>query len=389
MKKFDGFDYVLVDERLSDDEKMVRDSVRSFIEEEAMPKFMEHYEKGTFPKELIQPLAELGVFGANIQGYECAGLNNVAYGLMMQELERGDSGLRSFASVQSGLVMYPIYAFGDEEQKSKWLPELAKGKVIGCFGLTEADFGSNPSGMLTTARLDGNEYVLNGSKMWITNGVTSGVSIVWAKLDGEVNGFIVERDRKGFDAKSVKYKLSMRASDTAELVLDGVRIPKANRLPKADSLKAALMCLTQARYGIAWGVLGAAMACIHEALEYSKARIMFDKPIAGYQLTQKKLADMATELTLAQLLCLQLGRLKDENRLRPAHVSMAKRNNVRKALEIARTARTILGANGISGEYQSMRHMCNLETVDTYEGTYEIHTLVIGDELTGIPAYQG
>jgi len=389
MKKFSGFDYVMVDSRLSDDEKMVRDTIRGFIEEEALPKFMEHYENGTFPSELVQPLAELGVFGSTIHGYECAGLNNVAYGLIMQELERCDSGLRSFASVQSGLVMYPIYAFGDDEQKNKWLPALAKGKAIGCFGLTEADFGSNPGGMRTTARLDGNEYVLNGSKMWITNGVQCAVSIVWAKLDGEVNGFIVERDRKGFDAKPVKYKLSMRASDTAELVLDEVRIPKANRLPKADSLKAALMCLTQARYGIAWGVLGAGMACMHEALEYSKDRIMFSKPIAGYQLTQKKLADMATELTLAQLLCIQLGRLKDENKLRPAHVSMAKRNNVRKALEIARTARTILGANGISGEYQSMRHMCNLETVDTYEGTYEIHTLVIGDELTGIPAYQG
>ncbi len=389
MKKFDGFDFVLVDERLSDDEKMVRDSVRSFIEVEAMPKFMEHYENGTFPKELIAPLAELGVFGANIHGYECAGLNNVAYGLMMQELERGDSGLRSFASVQSGLVMYPIYAFGDEEQKNKWLPMLAKGKVIGCFGLTEADYGSNPGGMITTARLDGNEYVLNGSKMWITNGVTSGVAVVWAKLDGEINGFIVERDRKGFDAKPVKYKLSMRASDTAELVIDGVRIPKENRLPKAKGLKAALMCLTQARYGIAWGALGSGMACLHEAIEYSKDRIMFNKPIAGYQLTQKKLADMATDLTLAQLLCLQLGRLKDENRLTPAMVSMAKRNNVRKALEIARTARTILGANGISGEYQCMRHSCNLESVDTYEGTYEIHTLVVGDELTGIPAYQG
>jgi glutaryl-CoA dehydrogenase len=389
MKKFDGFDYILVDSRLSDDEKMVRESVRSFIEAEALPKFMEHYEKGTFPTELVAPLAELGVFGSTIHGYECAGLNNVAYGLIMQELERCDSGLRSFASVQSGLVMYPIYAFGDDEQKNKWLPALAKGKAIGCFGLTEADFGSNPGGMRTTARLDGNEYVLHGSKMWITNGVQSNVAIVWAKLDGEVNGFIVERERKGFDAKPVKYKLSMRASDTAELVLDEVRIPKANRLPKADSLKAALMCLTQARYGIAWGVLGAGMACMHEALEYSKDRIMFQKPIAGYQLTQKKLADMATELTLAQLLCIQLGRLKDENKLKPAHVSMAKRNNVRKALEIARTARTILGANGISGEYQSMRHMCNLETVDTYEGTYEIHTLVIGDELTGIPAYQG
>jgi glutaryl-CoA dehydrogenase len=389
MKKFDGFDFVLVDGRLSEDEKMVRNTIRSFIEEEALPKFMEHYEKGTFPSELVQPLAELGVFGATIQGYECAGLNNVAYGLMMQELERCDSGLRSFASVQSGLVMYPIYAFGDEEQKNKWLPALAKGKAIGCFGLTEADFGSNPGGMRTTARLDGNEYVLHGSKMWITNGVQSNVAVVWAKLDGEVTGFIVERERKGFDAKPVKYKLSMRASDTAELVLDEVRIPKANRLPKADSLKAALMCLTQARYGIAWGVLGAAMACFHEALEYSKDRVMFKKPIAGYQLTQKKLADMATELTLAQLLCLQLGRLKDEGKLKPAHVSMAKRNNVRKALEIAREARTILGANGISGEYQWMRHMCNLETVDTYEGTYEIHTLVLGDELTGIPAYQG
>ena len=389
MKKFAGFDFVLVDERLSDDEKMVRDTVRSFIEDEALSKFTEHYENGTFPRELIEPLAQLGVFGATIQGYECAGLNNVAYGLMMQELERCDSGLRSFASVQSGLVMYPIYAFGDEEQKSKWLPALAKGKVIGCFGLTEADFGSNPGGMRTTARLDGNEYVIHGSKMWITNGVTSGVAIVWAKLDGEVTGFLVERDRKGFDAKPVKYKLSMRASDTAELVLDEVRIPKANRLPKAAGLKTALMCLNQARYGIAWGVLGAAMACFHEALEYSKDRVMFTRPIAGYQLTQKKLADMATELTLAQLLCLQLGRLKDENKLKPAHVSMAKRNNVRKALEIARTARTILGANGISGEYQSMRHMCNLETVDTYEGTYEIHTLVVGDELTGIPAYMG
>lgn len=389
MKKFNGFDFVVIDERLSEDEKMVRNTIRSFIEEEALPKFMEHYENGTFPSELVKPLAELGVFGATIHGYECAGLNNVAYGLMMQELERCDSGLRSFASVQSGLVMYPIYAFGDEEQKNKWLPALAKGKAIGCFGLTEADFGSNPGGMRTTARLDGNEYVLHGSKMWITNGVQSHVAIVWAKLDGEINGFIVERERKGFDARPVKYKLSMRASDTAELVLDDVRIPKSNRLPKADSLKAALMCLTQARYGIAWGVLGAAMACFHEALEYSKDRIMFAKPIAGYQLTQKKLADMATELTLAQLLCLQLGRLKDENRLKPAMVSMAKRNNVRKALEIARTARTILGANGISGEYQSMRHMCNLETVDTYEGTYEIHTLVLGDELTGIPAYQG
>jgi glutaryl-CoA dehydrogenase len=389
MKKFDGFDYVMQDLRLSDDEKMVRDTVREFIEDRAMPVFLENYEKGTFPVELVKPLAELGVFGSTIKGYGCAGLNNVAYGLMMQELERGDSGLRSFASVQSALVMYPFDAFGDEEQKSKWLPALAKGDVIGCFGLTEADYGSNPGGIITTAIKDGNDYVLNGSKMWITNGVTSGVAIVWAKLDGEVNGFIVERERKGFQALPVKYKLSMRASDTAELVIDEVRIPKANRLPGAVGLKAALMCLNQARYGIAWGAIGAAMACFHEALEYSKDRIMFSRPIAGYQLTQKKLADMATEIALAQLLCLQLGRLKDEDKLKFSQVSMAKRNNVRKALEIARSARTILGANGISGEYQSMRHACNLESVDTYEGTYEIHTLIVGHELTGIPAYEG
>ncbi len=388
MKRFAGFDFAAIDARLSDDEKMVRDTVRSFVEQAALPKFMEHYEKGTFPAELVKPMAELGVFGATLHGYECAGLNNVAYGLMMQELERCDSGLRSFASVQSALVMYPIYTFGSEEQKSRWLPALAKGNVIGCFGLTEADFGSNPSGMRTTAVADGDEYVLHGSKMWITNGVNSGVAVVWAKLDGEITGFLVERERKGFEARPVKYKLSMRASDTAELILDEVRIPKGNRLPEANGLKCALMCLNQARYGIAWGVIGAAMACFHEALEYSKDRIMFSKPIAGYQLTQKKLADMATEIALQQLLCLQLGRLKDEGKLKFSQVSMAKRNNVRKALEIARSARSILGANGISGEYQSMRHMCNLETVDTYEGTYEIHTLIVGHELTGIPAYE-
>ena len=388
MKRFDGFDFVMVDSLLSDDEKMVRDTVRSFIEEEALPKFMEHYEKGTFPAELVKPLGALGVFGSTIQGYGCAGLNNVAYGLMMQELERCDSGLRSFASVQSALVMFPVHAFGSEEQRTLWLPRLASGEIIGCFGLTEADFGSNPGGMLTTAVADGNEYVLNGSKMWITNGTNAGMAIVWAKLDGEVTGFIVEADRKGFQANSIKYKLSMRASDTAELVLDGVRIPQENRLPEANGLKAALMCLNQARYGIAWGVIGAAMACFHEALEYSKDRVMFSRPIAGFQLTQKKLTDMATEISLMQLMMVQLGRLKDDGKLKFPHVSMAKRNNVRKSLEIARTARTILGANGISGEYQSMRHMCNLETVDTYEGTYEIHTLIVGDALTGIPAYE-
>jgi glutaryl-CoA dehydrogenase len=388
MKRFDGFDFVMADSLLSDDEKMVRDTIRAFIEEEAMPKFTEHFEKGTFPLELVKPLGELGVLGPTIQGYGCAGLNNVAYGLIMQELERGDSGLRSFGSVQSSLVMYPVHAFGSEEQRTKWLPKLAKGEIIGCFGLTEADFGSNPAGMLTTAVADGNDYVLNGSKMWITNGVNAGVAIVWAKLDGEVAGFIVEVDRKGFQANQIKHKLSMRASDTAELVLDGVRIPRSNRLPEANGLKTALMCLNQARYGIAWGVIGAGMACFHEALEYSKERIMFSRPIAGFQLTQKKLTDMATELSLMQLMMVQLGRLKDAGKLKFQHVSMAKRNNVRKTLEIARTARTILGANGISGEYQSMRHMCNLESVDTYEGTYEIHTLIVGDALTGIPAYE-
>jgi glutaryl-CoA dehydrogenase len=387
MKRFDGFDFVAADTLLTDDEKMVRDTVRAFIEEEALPKFTDSYENGTFPAELVRPLGELGVFGSTIQGYGCAGLNNVAYGLMMQELERCDSGLRSFASVQSALVMYPIHAFGSEEHRKMWLPKLAKGEVIGCFGLTEADFGSNPGGMLTTAVKSGDEYVLNGSKMWITNGVGAGVAVVWAKLDGEVTGFIVESERKGFQANPIKYKLSMRASDTAELVLDGVRIPASNRLPEANGLKTALMCLNQARYGIAWGVIGAAMACFHESLEYSKERIMFSRPIAGFQLTQKKLADMATEISLMQLMMIQLGRLKDEGKLKFPHVSMAKRNNVRKSLEVARTARTILGANGISGEYQSMRHMCNLETVDTYEGTYEIHTLILGDALTGIAAY--
>jgi len=387
MKRYDGFDYMSVDSLFSEEERMVRDTVRSFVEEEAVPKFMEHFEKGTFPQELIKPLGEMGIFGATIQGYGCAGVNNVSYGLMMQELERGDSGLRSFSSVQSGLVMFPIYAYGDEEQRNTWLPRLAKAEAIGCFGLTEPDFGSNPGGMLTTAVEDGNEYVLNGAKMWITNGSLSDIAIVWAKLDGEIEGFIVERDRKGFEAREQKHKLSMRVSDTSELILDDCHIPKSNRLPGGSGLKSPLGCLTQARYGIAWGAVGAAMACLHEATEYAKDRIQFSKPIAGYQLTQQKLANMATEISLAQLLCVQLGRLKDDGRATFAHVSMAKRNNVRKALEIARLARGILGANGITGEYQSMRHMCNLETVETYEGTYEIHTLILGQQITGIAAY--
>ena len=387
MKRFDGFDFLSIEDHFSEDERLVRDTVRSFVEEQIIPIIHEHYDRATFPAHLIKPLAELGVFGATISGYGCAGINNVAYGLMMQELERGDSGFRSFASVQSSLVMYPVYTFGDDKQKEKWLTRLARAESIGCFGLTEPDFGSNPGGLVTAAVEDGNEYVLNGGKMWITNGSLADVAIVWAKMDGEIYGFIVERDRPGFEAKEMKYKLSLRASDTSELVLSDCRVPKANLLPGSKGLRKPLMCLNQARYGIAWGALGAAMACFHEALEYSKERIQFDKPIASFQLTQRKLADMATEITLGQLMAVQLGRLKDQGKETFQQVSMAKRNNVRKALEVARLGRSILGANGISGEYQCMRHMCNLESVDTYEGTYEIHTLIVGHDLTGIEAY--
>jgi glutaryl-CoA dehydrogenase len=386
MQRFDGMDIMGIDDLLSDDERLVRDTVRAFVEEQALPTITEHYEKGEFPKDLIQPMADLGIFGATIKGYGCAGVNHVAYGLMMQELERGDSGFRSFASVHSSLVMHSIHAFGDDDQKNRWLPALARADSIGCFGLTEPDFGSNPAGMITTAVEDGGEYVINGAKMWITNGTMADVAIVWAKLDGRIRAFIIEKDRAGFEAKEVPYKLSLRASDTSELIFADCRIPRENLLPKSDGLKSPLTCLDQARYGIAWGGIGAAMACYHEALEYAKERVQFDKPIAGYQLTQRKLTDMATEITLGQLLTLQLGRLMDEGKADVMRISMAKRNNVRKALEIAREARTILGANGISGEYHSMRHMCNLESVDTYEGTYDIHTLIIGQALTGMSA---
>jgi glutaryl-CoA dehydrogenase len=387
MRRFDGFDFMSIDNELSEDERLVRETVRSFVEQEILPVIHEHYENGTFPRDLIKPLAELGVFGATIQGYGCAGINNVAYGLMMQELERGDSGFRSFGSVQSSLVMYPIHDFGDDDQKRKWLPRLAAADSIGCFGLTEPDFGSNPGGLVTTAVKDGNDFVLNGAKMWITNGSLADVAIVWAKLGGEIHGFIVEKDTPGFEAREMRHKLSLRASDTSELVLSDCRVPGRNLLPGSKGLKKPLMCLSQARYGIAWGALGAAMACFHEAVEYAKERIQFDKPVASFQLTQSKLADMATELSLGQLLALRLGRLKDRNQVDFTQISMAKRNNVHKALVIARTARSILGANGISGEYQSMRHMCNLESVETYEGTYEIHTLIVGQALTGIDAY--
>jgi glutaryl-CoA dehydrogenase len=338
-------------------------------------------------------MAELGFFGANLpEEYECAGLNNVAYGLIMQELERGDSGIRSFASVQGALVMYPIYAFGSEEQKREWLPKMASGEVIGCFGLTEPDYGSNPAGMITTAREKDGGWVLNGAKMWITNGSTAQTAIVWAKTGdiddpSSIRGFIVPTDAEGFSAKDQKGKISLRASDTSELVLQDVRVSADAILPGSGGLKSPLMCLTQARYGIAWGGVGAAMACFEEALSYAKNRVMFDKPIGSFQIQQARLAEMITEITKAQLLCLQLGRLKDDGRMTPQQVSMAKRNNVSIATDIAREARRLLGANGILAEYHAMRHMANLESVYTYEGTHDIHTLILGQAVTGIPAY--
>lgn len=386
---FQELDFFDIESVLSEEEIMIKQSVREFVDEEFMSIVDHYYEKGDFPKQLIPKIGELGLLGANLpEKYGCSGLNNVAYGLINQELERGDSGLRSFASVQSGLVMYPIYAYGSDDQKNHWLPKLAKGEAVGCFGLTEPDFGSNPAGMLTTAVEDGENYVLNGAKMWITNGSISDIAIVWARLDGKIRGFIVETDREGFTQPLMKGKYSLRASVTSELVLNDVRIPKENILPNVEGLKGPLGCLTQARYGIAWGAIGSAQACFDEALRYTKERIQFGKPVAAFQLTQKKLTEMATEITKAQLMALQLGRLKDKKTFTPFQVSMAKRNNVEMALEIARTCRGMLGANGVTSEYQAMRHMCNLESVYTYEGTHEIHTLIVGQALTDIPAYK-
>ena len=389
MKPFQQLDYVCLEDLFSEDERMVRDAVRSWVTERYLPLALEHFEAGTFPTELVPELAELGVFGPTIPAeYGGAGLNNVAAGLIYQELERGDSGLRSFVSVQGGLVMYPIHAYGSEAQKRHWLPRLASGKAVGCFGLTEPDFGSNPGGMLTTAKKDGKGYLLNGRKMWITNGTVADVAVVWARLDGVIRGFLVEKGTPGYTAPEQKHKFSLRASVTSELVLEDVRVPEDAILPNISGLKGPLSCLTQARYGIAWGALGAAYACFDEALSYSKSRVVFDKPLAAFQIPQKKLADMATEITKGQLLVLQLGRLKDKGTLTPAMVSMGKRNNVMMALEVSRVCRDMLGANGISLEYQTGRHMCNLESVVTYEGTHDIHTLAIGHELTGIPAYR-
>ena len=386
---FNGVDFLGFDNLLSEDERLVRGSVRAFVDSEVVPIIAEHFQRGAFPRRLVPRMAELGLLGANLHGYGAAGVNNVAYGLIMQELERGDSGLRSFASVQGGLVMYPIHTFGDEKQKRKYLPELAAGRLIGCYGLTEAEAGSDPGSMRTHAVADGSSYVLNGSKMWITNGSIADIAVVWARLEGRVHGFIVERDFPGFTSREIRNKLSLRASVTSELFFDDCRVPKANLLPNTSGLKSALMCLTQARYGIAWGAIGAAMGCYEEARAYTAERVQFGRPLASFQITQQKLALMLTEITKMQFLTLQLGRLKDQGRANHVQVSMAKRNNVYWALEIARMARELLGASGIVDEYSAMRHAVNLESVKTYEGTHEIHTLVLGEHITGLPAYKG
>ena len=386
---FEGADYFDVESLLSEDEILVRNSVREFVSKEVVPVVEKHYRDGTFPIDLVPKMAELGLLGTTFpEKYSCANLNYVSYGLVNQELERGDSGIRSFVSVQSSLVMYPIFAFGSDEQKNKWLPLLGKGEKIGCFGLTEPDYGSNPGGMLTKAEKVDGGFHLNGAKMWITNGTIADVAVVWAKLDGVVRGFLVEKEFKGFTAPEMKGKHSLRASVTSELIFDNVFIPEENLLPKTEGLKNALMCLNQARYGIAWGVVGSMMACYDTALNYAKTRIQFSKPIAAYQLTQDKLVYMISEITKAQLLNLQLGRLNDKGNAKHYQVSLAKRNNCEKALEIAHISREILGANGITDEYPVMRHAANLESVKTYEGTHEMHTLIIGENITGISAFE-
>jgi len=380
-------DFYNLDELLSSEDKMTRDSVRQFVQREVMPNVERHFAGESFPLDLIPKLAELGIFGANLHGYGCAGMNNVAYGLIMQELEAADSGLRSFASVQSALSMYAIYAWGSEEQKQRYLPGMAQGKLIGCFGLTEPDHGSDPGGMETRAKKDGGGWILNGTKRWITNGSIADVAIVWAKIDQGITGFIVDKGTPGFTTRDIHGKFSMRASITSELHFDDVKIDDSAQLPTARGLKAPLACLTQARYGIAWGALGAARSCYHCALDYTKSRKQFSRPLAGYQLVQNKLVNMLTEITKGQLICLRLGQMKDAGTMRPEHVSFAKRNNVQAALDIARSARDMLGANGIVNEYPVIRHMLNLETVNTYEGTYDIHTLILGRDITGASAF--
>lgn len=389
--KFKGVDFIGFDAMLNEDELLVRDNARKFIEENLIPIIEECNRDGRFPKELIQPMGELGFYGANIEGYGCAGMSNVEYGLVMQEMERGDSGVRSFVSVQSALVMYPIHAFGSDEQKNEWLPKLAKGEKLGCFGLTEPDFGSNPGGMRTRAKKDGSDYILNGEKMWITSGTLADVAIIWAKVEDEedrVRGFLVDTKLPGFTAYDVHGKWSLRASVTSGLSMQDVRIPESALLPKTGGLKSPLMCLNQARYGISWGALGAAMSCYDTALQYTLVRKQFrDEPIASHQLIQDKLTWMISEITKGQLLSLQVGRMKDAGTVQHQHISMAKRNNVWMALECARMSRDMLGGNGITDDYPIMRHMMNLESVKTYEGTHDVHSLIIGQSITGIPAY--
>jgi glutaryl-CoA dehydrogenase len=386
---FRGVDYLNLDSVLTEQELMVRQTARRFVDERVVPFVREWFRDGRLPSELIPEIAQLGFLGANLDGYGCAGMSNLEYGLIMQEIERGDSGLRSFVSVQGALVMYPIHAYGSDEQKNRWLPEMQKGKAIGCFGLTEPNFGSNPAGMLTRAVKDGSNWVLNGEKTWITNGSIADVAVVWARAEEGIRGFLVERGTPGFKTSDIHGKLSMRASVTSSLSLNDVRVPSSAMLPGVKGLKGPLSCLSQARYGIGWGVIGAAMDCYETARDYSVMRKQFDdRPIASHQLVQEKLAWMVTEITKAQLLALQCARLKDSGKIDPAHISMLKKNNVAMALECARLSRDLLGANGITDEYPIMRHMCNLETVKTYEGTDHIHTLVIGERVTGIAAYR-
>ena len=388
MSRYEGVDFYNIEKHLTEEEIMVRDLVRDWVDEKVIPIIEDYYTKGTFPMELISEIGEMGLFGCNLEGYECAGLSNVAYGLVCQELERGDSAIRSCVSVQGSLSMYPIHTFGTEEQKQKYLPGMAQGKLIGCFGLTEPDHGSDPGGMETKAVDDGDSYVLNGAKMWITNGTVADLAIVWAKLDGKIRGFIVEKSDSGFSAPEMKGKHSLRASITSELVFQDCKIPKDRILPDVQGLKGPLSCLTQARYGITWGSIGAAMGCFHSSVDYSKSRIMFEKPIASFQLVQNKLAWMLREITKGQLLAYHLGRAKDNGESTPEMVSLGKMNNVDAAIQIARMARDIHGANGILNEYPIMRHMANLESVYTYEGTHDIHNLILGRWITGIQAFE-
>jgi len=387
MEPFHGLDFYDLDDLFTSEEKMIRKTVREFVDKEVVPIIKDHCENATFPRQLLPKMAELGLLGAQLEGYGCSGLNSIAYGLIMQELERGDSAIRSFVSVQGALVMYPILTFGSDEQKDKWLPLLQQGKAIGCFGLTEPSAGSDPGAMQTRAVKKGDHYILNGSKAWITNGSVADIAVVWAKTEDGIRGFLVEKGTPGFDAKDIKGKFSLRASVTSELFFQDCKIPAKNLLPKTEGLKSALMCLNQARYGIVWGVLGAAMDCYHQALTYSKERIIFKRPLASFQLAQRKLTWMVGEITKAQLLAWKLGKLKEAKKIKHYQISLGKKNNCWMALEIARMARDMLGANGTAYEYPVSRHMCNLEAVKTYEGTHDIHTLIIGEAITGHAAY--